>query len=123
MTITTRPGFRCITYGFFCSSRSRHTRCLSDWSSDVCSSDLEEDGGYRVCNSGGRCARKAGRSKDSAGRIRQLPAVACRRDSRRPPRQRIAAAVRVKPPRSEKRRGGERGRSRWSPDYLKKKKE
>src|SRR5262245_66671052 len=30
--------------GFFCfffSSRRRHTRCLSDWSSDVCSSDLE----------------------------------------------------------------------------------
>src|SRR5471030_2864155 len=25
---------------FFFSSRSRHTRCLSDWSSDVCSSDL-----------------------------------------------------------------------------------
>src|ERR1039458_10790523 len=24
----------------FCSSRRRHTRCLSDWSSDVCSSDL-----------------------------------------------------------------------------------
>src|SRR5262245_62999817 len=44
----------CILYfGFFCflvilfflfffffSSRRRHTRCLSDWSSDVCSSDL-----------------------------------------------------------------------------------
>src|SRR5258705_2964723 len=28
---------RCI---FFFSSRRRHTRCLSDWSSDVCSSDL-----------------------------------------------------------------------------------
>src|SRR5436853_4366003 len=31
------------TYGaftFFFSSRRRHTRCLSDWSSDVCSSDL-----------------------------------------------------------------------------------
>src|SRR5205814_4851556 len=27
-------------FGFFCSSRRRHTRCLSDWSSDVCSSDL-----------------------------------------------------------------------------------
>src|SRR5947199_758177 len=31
-------------YGDFCffffSSRRRHTRCLSDWSSDVCSSDL-----------------------------------------------------------------------------------
>src|SRR5262245_29081091 len=25
---------------FFVSSRRRHTRCLSDWSSDVCSSDL-----------------------------------------------------------------------------------
>src|SRR5438045_9394817 len=25
---------------FFFSSRGRHTRCLSDWSSDVCSSDL-----------------------------------------------------------------------------------
>src|SRR5258705_2497995 len=27
---------------FFFSSRRRHTRCLSDWSSDVCSSDLGE---------------------------------------------------------------------------------
>src|ERR1039458_5937320 len=25
----------------FFSSRRRHTRCLSDWSSDVCSSDLQ----------------------------------------------------------------------------------
>src|SRR5947199_7861396 len=29
---------------FFFSSRRRHTRCLSDWSSDVCSSDLSEPG-------------------------------------------------------------------------------
>src|SRR5258705_9132304 len=28
------------TCAFFFSSRRRHTRCLSDWSSDVCSSDL-----------------------------------------------------------------------------------
>src|SRR5205814_2463051 len=27
---------------FFFSSRRRHTRCLSDWSSDVCSSDLDQ---------------------------------------------------------------------------------
>src|SRR5882724_8574864 len=27
---------------FFFSSRRRHTRCLSDWSSDVCSSDLSK---------------------------------------------------------------------------------
>src|SRR5262245_62436568 len=29
----------CLCFFFF-SSRRRHTRCLSDWSSDVCSSDL-----------------------------------------------------------------------------------
>src|SRR5437899_7292335 len=29
-----------IVFFFFFSSRRRHTRCLSDWSSDVCSSDL-----------------------------------------------------------------------------------
>src|SRR5947199_240507 len=36
------PGFANITMrgiAFFFSSRRRHTRCLSDWSSDVCSSD------------------------------------------------------------------------------------
>src|SRR5262245_64288834 len=27
---------------FFFSSRRRHTRCLSDWSLDVCSSDLQK---------------------------------------------------------------------------------
>src|SRR5471030_3469694 len=31
--------FLCFIFFFF-SSRRRHTRCLSDWSSDVCSSDL-----------------------------------------------------------------------------------
>src|SRR5205814_7427348 len=29
-----------VTSPFFFSSRRRHTICLSDWSSDVCSSDL-----------------------------------------------------------------------------------
>src|SRR2546422_6557218 len=28
-------------YFFFFSSRRRHTRCSRDWSSDVCSSDLD----------------------------------------------------------------------------------
>src|SRR5919112_1558523 len=32
-------------YFFFFSSRRRHTRYWRDWSSDVCSSDLDEDGG------------------------------------------------------------------------------
>src|SRR5437899_4431145 len=31
---------RLLSFFFFFSSRRRHTRCLSDWSSDVCSSDL-----------------------------------------------------------------------------------
>src|SRR5205814_4758537 len=31
-----------IFFFFFFSSRRRHTRCLSDWSSDVCSSDLTQ---------------------------------------------------------------------------------
>src|SRR5947199_8898382 len=33
-------GQKAASGGIFCSSRGRHTRCLSDWSSDVCSSDL-----------------------------------------------------------------------------------
>src|SRR5579885_3798954 len=32
-------------YGFFFSSRRRHTRSKRDWSSDVCSSDLTLPGG------------------------------------------------------------------------------
>src|SRR5262245_2642390 len=32
--------YRLVVAFFFFSSRRRHTRCLSDWSSDVCSSDL-----------------------------------------------------------------------------------
>src|SRR3989337_3611167 len=31
-------GLQCV---FLCSSRRRHTRCYRDWSSDVCSSDLD----------------------------------------------------------------------------------
>src|ERR1039458_10790986 len=41
-THTDAPAWSC----FFFSSRRRHTRCLSDWSSDVCSSDLN----YTVVN-------------------------------------------------------------------------
>src|SRR5262245_65553246 len=35
-----RYGCVLLLFLFFFSSRRRHTRCLSDWSSDVCSSDL-----------------------------------------------------------------------------------
>src|SRR5438093_13213678 len=33
---------------FFFSSRRRHTRLVSDWSSDVCSSDLGDPGNQQV---------------------------------------------------------------------------
>src|SRR5690348_17623469 len=33
----------CWLFFFFFSSRRRHTRWTGDWSSDVCSSDLDED--------------------------------------------------------------------------------
>src|SRR5262245_63128639 len=34
-----RADYTLVVLGFFFSSRRRHTMCLSDWSSDVCSSD------------------------------------------------------------------------------------
>src|SRR5947199_418298 len=41
-------------YWFFFSSRRRHTRCLSDWSSDVCSSDLDPERNFmgHLCATG-----------------------------------------------------------------------
>src|SRR5437016_5667737 len=36
----------CSYWFFFFSSRRRHTRLVSDWSSDVCSSDLGDCDGY-----------------------------------------------------------------------------
>src|SRR5262245_64670876 len=45
---------------FFFSSRRRHTRCLSDWSSDVCSSDLA---GWLRC--GGLLGRSSGSGRRS----------------------------------------------------------
>src|SRR2546422_8481789 len=38
--------FDASLFFFFFSSRRRHTRCSRDWSSDVCSSDLEVGAGH-----------------------------------------------------------------------------
>src|SRR2546422_9569349 len=38
----------CFAFFFFFSSRRRHTRCSRDWSSDVCSSDLDSWGLIRA---------------------------------------------------------------------------
>ena len=77
--------------GFFFSSRRRHTRLVSDWSSDVCSSDL------------------SGQQPPPASTSRPRDRAASRAASR-PPR----------PPRSEERRVGKECRSRWSPYHYKK---
>src|SRR5262245_64568265 len=46
-----------LLYFFFFSSRRRHTRCLSNWSSDVCSSDLKvEADGKDLGSLGGRAS-------------------------------------------------------------------
>src|SRR5262245_66301237 len=77
---------------FFFSSRRRHTSCLSDWSSDVCSSDLVIAHGKRAV-------------MDPQVICRMLPA----RDGR------------IELARSEERRVGKECRSRWSADRTKKK--
>src|SRR5262245_26786555 len=52
----------CLFFFFF-SSRRRHTRCLSDWSSDVCSSDLNS-----FCLVHGLCVVQGQRSHHTASR-------------------------------------------------------
>src|SRR5204863_3824664 len=75
---------------FFFSSRRRHTRSLRDWSSDVCSSDLESQTNIE---------RSAGRLDDATEIGAPFPrGLSC------------FGAIR----RSEERRVGKECRSRWS---------
>src|SRR5256885_7221790 len=99
---------------FFFSSRRRHTRLQGDWSSDVCSSDLH--GPARAdaapapppAQSPWACPQhhlgRRGRGLRGLGWLRLV-------------QSRARAAHR-----SEERRVGEEGRSRWAPHHLKKKK-
>src|SRR5256885_5025526 len=92
---------------FFFSSRRRHTRLQGDWSSDVCSSDLD---------------RKQERLEDPhlllAGlgdlflRAHVEVGVGAARDAVALPQQRVDLVFRF---RSEERRVGKECRSRWSP--------
>src|SRR5262249_5349395 len=64
-----------VVFCFFFSSRRRHTRLVSDWSSDVCSSDLRS----RSWPPPGRTRRRRGR------RPRPRPRPRCARRPRRRP--------------------------------------
>src|SRR5256884_5852646 len=98
-------------FSFFFSSRRRHTRCSRDWSSDVCSSDLVTqaitDGRYV-----GWVAELDAESGEIVGGAGlQLRELLPRPN---PGRERL---VRGPQGRSEERREGKEGRSRWAPDH------
>src|SRR5438045_5622137 len=79
-----------LVFLFFFSSRRRHTRCLSDWSSDVCSSDLESVGRGRLSRSsrksvrrastgsGVNAAKKRERSEEHTSELQSLRHLVCR---------------------------------------------
>src|SRR5256885_7745334 len=93
---------------FFFSSRRRHTRLQGDWSSDVCSSDL--DGGQPPP----RCLGGQAISWQRPVAARPGPGGQHRpHEGRRPVP--VPARVQVLDLRSEERRVGKECRSRWSP--------
>src|SRR5205807_2861613 len=85
---------------FFFSSRRRHTRLQGDWSSDVCSSDLDHRLGSDIDDPP---------AKD-LGQFAQLAPLAAGRGLQLDQHQ-IALDIR-----SEERRVGKECRSRWAPD-------
>src|SRR5256885_9881494 len=100
---------------FFFSSRRRHTRLQGDWSSDVCSSDLAG-----ACRKGGEDGN-GGKEKADETQEPSRPSRPSRPShplQTHPSNSRFRAST----SRSEERRVGEEGRSRWAPDHLKKKK-
>src|SRR5438045_8602450 len=69
-----------VFFFFFFSSRRRHTRCLSDWSSDVCSSDL----GDGIARRGERSSsQRAQFSRSCAADSRRVSHQHCQRSEER----------------------------------------
>src|SRR5688572_32017729 len=97
-----------IAFFFFFSSRRRHTRFDCDWSSDVCSSDLEHMALTRARPIAGDPSL-IGHVEMSLRRI-----LTAQRD---PAKLRTDVLdMRERMARSEERRVGKECRSRWSPD-------
>src|SRR5437899_4177468 len=98
---------------FFFSSRRRHTRCLSDWSSDVCSSDLGIGMSlYAKRLERGRFIWPSPADGVVAISAAQLAYMLDGIDWRN--------LVRTWRPRSEERRVGKECRCRWAEDWVKK---
>src|SRR5690349_24675375 len=92
---------------FFFSSRRRHTRSLRDWSSDVCSSDLENVDNADILEPQGNQPQQGGRRH--------------REDQAPDGRRKNGACHAANCVRSEERRVGKECRSRWAAYHLKKK--
>src|SRR5260221_3667723 len=99
---------------FFFSSRRRHTRSLCDWSSDVCSSDLFDHVafGYGPAVPVLKDVSFSIRAGEFVGMVGTTGAG----------KSTVLSLIPRLYDRSEERRVGEEGRSRWSPYHLKKKK-
>src|SRR5258706_1020404 len=96
---------------FFFPSRRRHTRLVSDWSSDVCSSDLPPRKGvviHPVCSS--KWVTAAKQQLGTRLTIERVRAETLRLRWR----EKHGVEQRLRG-RSEERRVGKEGRSRWSP--------
>src|SRR5438093_9888362 len=92
-------------YFFFFSSRRRHTRLVSDWSSDVCSSDLKESN----CRKRHALISKGIRLEPLSPGVKPLHHESPNVFVFHAAEQRHGIA------RSEERRVGKECRSRWSP--------
>src|SRR5690554_7299069 len=100
----------CVFFFFFFSSRRRHTRCGRDWSSDVCSSDLNiPNNDYKTSLQVAKGAYVV--SKDEGN----IDVVLVANGSEVATLFEGAKLLRDK--RSEERRVGKECRSRWSPDH------
>src|SRR2546421_9160902 len=96
---------------FLFSSRRRHTRSDPDWSSDVCSSDLAALAGGGAQVLAAYAVADGERDLAFVGRVVRALAVEGEHQQGRGGK-RVDEAVQK---RSEERRVGEEGRSRWSP--------
>src|SRR5438046_5199166 len=96
---------------FFFSSRRRHTRLVSDWSSDVCSSDLTDM--TRAINEKTQVDWATQIPLGRLGTVDDVAAAACFLAS--------DEASYITGHRSEERRVGKECRARWSTHHSKRK--